>query len=176
MNGYRNTAAVLVFVLVMAITVPAWALGGAVTSEIVIAEPANYSLEISAGSAQTFAAECGVCSVGDDIVVTNSGNRGVFLNMVAEGLPTNAAGTTLTFGVDGYPGANELSWAIRQHMEVDSLPVFINTTAQQISLGAMAPTEVLTFHSNAKTGTQITTPGAYNWAATIIATDENGPQ
>lgn len=173
MNAYRMTAAALVFVLAMAVAAPAWAVGE-VGAQFTVEEAPNYSLEISAGQAQSFLAQCGNCAVGEDIVVTNTGNRGVFLNMVADTLPTDALGNTLSFAL-GEPAANQLAWAIIQHRPVDAAPVFVDTTVRRISDGAMAPTEVFTYHSKAMTGIDTATPGTYSWTATIIATDENAP-
>jgi hypothetical protein len=174
MKTYRITAAALVFALAMAVTASAWA-AGEVGAEITIQEPAVYSLSVSGGSAQYFAAVCGDCSMGDDIVVTNTSNRGIFLSMVADGAPTSTSGGLLSFALNPTPGLDELAWVVREHQDVDGPPVFIDTTARQISQGSMWSGYTLIFHSNAKTGTAITVPGTYNWTATLIATDENDP-
>jgi hypothetical protein len=175
MKTYRITAAALVFALAMAVTSPAWAAGSQVSAEITVLDPPVYSLEISGGSAQYFASVCGDCSMGDDIVVTNTGNRDVYLSMLADTPPTSAGGAVLSFADNATPGIDEIAWAVRVHQYLEGPPVFLSTTAQQISLVAMAIGYTTTFHSNAKTGTAITVPGAYNWTATIIATDVNDP-
>jgi hypothetical protein len=163
-----------VFALAMAVTASAWA-AGEVGAEITIQEPAVYSLSVSGGSFQYFASVCGDCSLGDDIVVTNTSNRGIYLSMIADAPPANANGGLLSFALTPTPGLDELAWVVREHQDVDGPPVFIDTTARQISQGAMGIDYTLIFHSNAKSGTAITVPGTYNWSATLIATDENDP-
>jgi hypothetical protein len=175
MKAYRMTASVLAFALAMALAAPAWAAGSQLGAAMVVMEPAVYSLEISGGMTQYFASLSGDLSLGDDIVVTNTGNRGIFLSMLADAPPSNADGVTLSFANNPTPGLDELTWAVREHQDVDGPPVYINTTAQQISQGAMGINYTLIFHSDAKTGSAITVPGEYDWTATIIATDENAP-